>query len=49
MADKEKFTVLLGDLKDYNDGLEQLFPPARLEMLQRTWRYVAFCLVLLMK
>lgn len=49
VADKEKFTVLLGDLKDYNDGLEQLFPPARLEMLQRTWRYVAFCLVLLMK
>jgi serine/threonine protein kinase len=38
VADKEKFTVLLGDLKDYNDGLEQLFPPARLEMFQRTWR-----------
>ncbi|TVY62730.1 hypothetical protein LSUE1_G008445, partial [Lachnellula suecica] len=34
----EKFTVLLADLKDYNDGLEQLFPPARLETLQRTWR-----------
>ncbi|TVY16888.1 hypothetical protein LARI1_G004125 [Lachnellula arida] len=38
VADKEKFTILLGDLKDYNDGLEQLFPPARLETLQRTWR-----------
>lgn len=37
IADKEKFTVLLEDLKDYNDGLEQLFPPARLATLQRTW------------
>jgi Prion-inhibition and propagation len=33
----EKFTVLLRDLKDYNDGLEQLFPPSRLATLQRTW------------
>lgn len=37
IADKEKFTVLLRDLKDYNDGLEQLFPPARLATLHRTW------------
>lgn len=37
IADKEKFTVLLRDLKDYNDGLEQLFPPARLAMVQRAW------------
>jgi serine/threonine protein kinase len=37
IADKEKFTVLLSDLKDYNDGLEQLFPPVRLASLQRTW------------
>lgn len=37
IADREKFTVLLRDLKDYNDGLEQLFPPSRLATLQRTW------------
>jgi hypothetical protein len=37
IADKEKFTVLLRDLKDYNDGLEQLFPPSRLATLQRAW------------
>ncbi|KAE9376964.1 hypothetical protein N431DRAFT_542423 [Stipitochalara longipes BDJ] len=37
IVDKEKFTVLLQDLKDYNDGLEQLFPPSRLATLQRTW------------
>lgn len=37
IADKDKFTVLLRDLKDYNDGLEQLFPPARLATLHRTW------------
>ena len=36
IVDKEKFTVLLKDLKDYNDGLEQLFPPARLATLHRT-------------
>ena len=36
IVDKEKFTVLLQDLKDYNDGLEQLFPPSRLATLQRT-------------
>ncbi|CAD6446648.1 dbeea0d6-1fc2-480d-83de-0d180f986e3f-CDS [Sclerotinia trifoliorum] len=37
IGDKEKFTVLLQDLKDYNDGLEQLFPPSRLATLHRTW------------
>jgi len=37
IADKEKFTVFLRDLKDYNDGLEQLFPPAKLATLHRTW------------
>lgn len=37
IADKEKFTVLLKDLKDYNDGLEQLLPPSRLATLQRIW------------
>ena len=36
IADKEKFTVLLRDLKDYNDGLEQLFPPSRIKTLERT-------------
>lgn len=29
--------MLLKDLKDYNDGLEQLFPPSRLATLHRTW------------
>jgi hypothetical protein len=37
IADKEKFNMLLRDLKDYNDGLEQLFPPSRLATLHRTW------------
>ncbi|KIN01981.1 hypothetical protein OIDMADRAFT_53499 [Oidiodendron maius Zn] len=37
IADKEKFTALLRDLKDYNDGLEQLFPPSRLATVQRAW------------
>jgi len=37
IADKEKFNMLLKDLKDYNDGLEQLFPPSRLATLHRTW------------
>ncbi|KAM3071228.1 hypothetical protein ACMFMG_008818 [Clarireedia jacksonii] len=37
IGDKEKFLVLLQDLKDYNDGLEQLFPPSRLATLHRTW------------
>jgi hypothetical protein len=38
IADKEKFTVLLRDLKDYNDGLEQLFPPSKIKTLERTCR-----------
>ncbi|RDW75037.1 hypothetical protein BP6252_06179 [Coleophoma cylindrospora] len=38
IADKDKFTLLLTDLKDYNDGLEQLFPPSRLATLHRTWQ-----------
>lgn len=38
IADKEKFMVFLADLKDYNDGLERLFPPARLATLHRTWQ-----------
>lgn len=37
ITDKDKFTVLLQDLKDFNDGLEQLFPPARLATLHRSW------------
>ncbi|KAK8083755.1 hypothetical protein PG996_002536 [Apiospora saccharicola] len=36
-TDKDKFTSLLQDLKDYNDGLEQLFPASRIPALQRTW------------
>ncbi|KAG0649681.1 hypothetical protein D0Z07_3784 [Hyphodiscus hymeniophilus] len=36
-TDKEKFNMLLKDLKDYNDGLEQLFPSSRLATLHRTW------------
>lgn len=38
IADKEKFGQLLRDLKDYNDGLEKLFPNTRLATLQRTWQ-----------
>jgi Prion-inhibition and propagation len=38
IADKDKFELLLLDLKDYNDGLEKLFPPARLATLHRTWQ-----------
>jgi hypothetical protein len=39
IADKDKFTILLmlRDLKDFNDGLEQIFPRVRLAILQRTW------------
>jgi hypothetical protein len=29
IADKEKFNTLLRGLKDYNKGLEKLFPPSR--------------------
>lgn len=38
IADKEKFQIFLADLKDYNDGLEQLFPASRLATLQRSWQ-----------
>lgn len=38
IADKDKFMVLLNDLKDYNDGLERLFPNSRLATLHRTWQ-----------
>ncbi|KAK1514597.1 uncharacterized protein CCOS01_13878 [Colletotrichum costaricense] len=39
IADKEKFTNLLTDLKYFNDGLEQLFPPRLLPSLHRSWRH----------
>ncbi|KAI9827483.1 MAG: hypothetical protein M1832_004833 [Thelocarpon impressellum] len=38
IGDRDKFEVLLRDLKDFNDGLERLFPPARIATLQRTWQ-----------
>jgi len=38
IADKDKFMVFLSDLKDYNDGLERLFPHSRLATLHRTWQ-----------
>jgi hypothetical protein len=38
IADKDKFHLFLSDLKDYNDGLEQLFPSSRLATLHRTWQ-----------
>ncbi|KAI9676991.1 MAG: hypothetical protein M1817_006830 [Caeruleum heppii] len=37
IADKDKFGVLLQDLKDYNDGLERLFPASRIATIQRAW------------
>ncbi len=37
ISDKDKFELLLKDLKDFNDGLERLLPPARIATLQRTW------------
>lgn len=37
--DKEKFTTLLKDLKDFNDGLERLFPPSYLPSFQRAWTH----------
>lgn len=37
IGDKEKFELFLMDLKDYNDGLEQLFPPSKVKTLRRTW------------
>jgi hypothetical protein len=38
IVDKEKFSTFVADLKDYNDGLEQLFPRNRLPTLHRTWQ-----------
>lgn len=38
IADKDKFMIFLSDLKDYNDGLERLFPHSRLATLHRTWQ-----------
>ncbi|KAI9782902.1 MAG: hypothetical protein M1839_004377 [Geoglossum umbratile] len=37
ISDRDKFEVLLTDLKDFNDGLERLFPPSRIVSFQRTW------------
>ncbi|KAI9893518.1 MAG: hypothetical protein M1814_006314 [Vezdaea aestivalis] len=37
VTDKDKFSILLADLKDFNDGLERLFPAARIATLQRAW------------
>jgi hypothetical protein len=37
IGDKEKFQIFLDDLKAFNDGLEQLFPPDRVGMLRRSW------------
>ncbi|KZF26463.1 hypothetical protein L228DRAFT_279660 [Xylona heveae TC161] len=39
VTDKDKFELLLQDLKDFNDGLEKLFPPTRIATLQRTWTH----------
>ncbi|KAG9257803.1 prion-inhibition and propagation-domain-containing protein [Emericellopsis atlantica] len=39
IADKDKFTTLLRDLKDFNDGLERLFPPSQLPSFQRAWTH----------
>ncbi|KAJ6446004.1 prion-inhibition and propagation domain-containing protein [Purpureocillium lavendulum] len=39
IADKDKFTNLLRDLKDFNDGLERLFPPSQLPSFQRAWTH----------
>ncbi|KAI1870214.1 hypothetical protein JX265_006384 [Neoarthrinium moseri] len=37
VADKDKFNSLVRDLKDFNDGLEQLFPASRIPGVQRAW------------
>ena len=37
IGDRDKFDVLLRDLKDFNDGLERLFPPSCVATLQRAW------------
>ncbi|KAH7329054.1 prion-inhibition and propagation-domain-containing protein [Stachybotrys elegans] len=39
ITDKDKFTTLLQDLKDFNDGLERLFPPSQLPSFQRAWTH----------
>ncbi|KAH8675411.1 prion-inhibition and propagation-domain-containing protein [Xylariales sp. PMI_506] len=47
VADRDKFDSLLRDLKgiltlaypDYNDGLEQLFPAAKIPKIQRAWLF----------
>lgn len=35
--DKDKFTSLLKDLKEFNDGLERLFPLSHIPSYQRSW------------
>ncbi|KAF2761896.1 hypothetical protein EJ05DRAFT_188374 [Pseudovirgaria hyperparasitica] len=37
IADREKFDTFVQDLSYFNDRLEKLFPPGRVETLQRTW------------
>lgn len=39
ISDKDKFTTLLKDLRDFNDGLERLFPPSHLPSFQRSWTH----------
>ncbi|PTB43011.1 hypothetical protein M441DRAFT_56044 [Trichoderma asperellum CBS 433.97] len=39
IGDKDKFTNLLKDLKDFNDGLERLFPPSQVPSFQRAWTH----------
>ncbi|KAL7787542.1 prion-inhibition and propagation domain-containing protein [Trichoderma ceciliae] len=39
IGDKDKFTNLLKDLKDFNDGLEALFPPSQVQSFQRAWTH----------
>ncbi|KAL7932804.1 prion-inhibition and propagation domain-containing protein [Trichoderma chlorosporum] len=39
IGDKDKFANLLKDLKDFNDGLEALFPPSQVQSFQRAWTH----------
>ncbi|PTB62960.1 hypothetical protein BBK36DRAFT_1184123 [Trichoderma citrinoviride] len=39
IGDKDKFANLLKDLKDFNDGLEALFPPSQVPSFQRAWTH----------
>ncbi|KAL6867785.1 prion-inhibition and propagation domain-containing protein [Trichoderma novae-zelandiae] len=39
IGDKDKFSNLLKDLKDFNDGLEALFPPSQVPSFQRAWTH----------